>query len=532
MKDFLEDSIGVVWLSRVYDIYPVAKFSVRSQVGGRRKTKSNSDGCIEIYPEIMRPADNAVKHLEFYLRHEVVNLEFLARLFKKMGPVLIQEWINTEPTGKYARRTAFLYEWLTGDTLSVPDRLGGNYVDAIDSHRLIAASPQFVEKVKRWRINNNLPGTPDFCPMLVLSESLIQAMNLNVPSLLNDFKDEFGSDQLRRSSVWLRLRESKASFEIEGEGANRMRTQRFDSVLEHRTGRGEIPLSDTALAQLQGEILGETTTITQFGLRQSPVFVGEALCSEEIVHYIAPPPDKIAKMLDGLQIFLERTQGQSSIMRAAVVSFGFVYIHPLADANGRVHRFLINDILRRDGVIPDGMILPVSAVIASNASERKNYNQVLDEIAEPLMHRIQEFVSIASKPTSYPDGVVSNIEFDGESEAEPAWRYPRLESHIIFLSKVLYQAITHDVLEQLCSLRKLNRTRQVLKEIVEMPDQQADLVLQSIEQNQGVLSNVLAKIPILAKPGIWEQIVEAVTLISQEEELISSYLIRRYRLKW
>jgi Fic family protein len=42
-------------------------------------------------------------------------------------------------------------------------------------------------------------------------------------------------------------------------------------------------------------------------------------------------------------------------MRSAIAAFGLVFIHPLADGNGRVHRFLINDILRRDGVVKDPM---------------------------------------------------------------------------------------------------------------------------------------------------------------------------------
>lgn len=53
--------------------------------------------------------------------------------------------------------------------------------------------------------------------------------------------------------------------------------------------------------------------------------------------------------------------------------------------------------------------------------------------------------------------------------------------------------------------------RQALKEIVEMPDHQADRIIRSIQQNQGKLSNVLAKeMPILQKPEIWAAIVQAV----------------------
>ncbi len=93
---------------------------------------------------------------------------------------------------------------------------------------------------------------------------------------------------------------------------------------------------------------------------------------QEIVHYIAPLPQDLEPMLAGLETFLDRTRGQSPLMRCAVAAFGFVYIHPLADGNGRVHRFLVNDLLRRDGAVPEPMILPVSALIAGSAAGRRD----------------------------------------------------------------------------------------------------------------------------------------------------------------
>jgi len=96
-------------------------------------------------------------------------------------------------------------------------------------------------------------------------------------------------------------------------------------------------------------------------------------------------------------------------MRSAVAAFGFVYIHPLADGNGRVHRFLVNDILRRDGVIPAPVILPISAFITDDADERRRYDQVLDQVVGPLMQAISDQFTFTPIPTRYPDGVASNF---------------------------------------------------------------------------------------------------------------------------
>jgi Fic family protein len=93
-------------------------------------------------------------------------------------------------------------------------------------------------------------------------------------------------------------------------------------------------------------------------------------------------------MLDGLAVFWERTQGQSAVLRSAVMAFGFVYIHPLADGNGRVHHFLVNDILRRDGIVKEPMILPVSSLITRNPAEQRAYDQLLDTVSGPLVRAL------------------------------------------------------------------------------------------------------------------------------------------------
>ncbi len=530
MNDLPDDPIGAAWLARTYGVVPLARLPVLSQVGGRRATQVDEGFRLEAYPEIMRPAAEPAAHLQFHLRHEIPHLEFLARLFERSGPGFVQAWVTAEPTGQYARRAAFLYEWLMDSALDVPDRLGGNYVDAIDDAKLVAASADRVVKVQRWRVNDNLPGTRHFCPTVVKTEAVTQAGALDVPGLFGDLTAEFGEDLLMRAAAWMTLRESKASFAIEGEADRVSRVQRFADVMARRTGQDEPPLNDAVLAELQQDILGEKSTITRFGLRQSPVFVGETVRYQEVVHYVAPPAGDIAAMLEGVGVFLERTQGQSSVMRSAVVAFGFVYIHPLADGNGRVHRFLINDMLRRDGVIPDPVILPVSAVITDDAGERRAYDRVLDQVSRPLMQAVREHVVFEPVQTTYPDGLVSNFAFHGTEQARPLWRYPDLGPHVVFLANIIDRTLTEQMREESRYLRSHAQARAALKEIVEMPDHQADRVLRSIEQNRGKLSNVLVKeMPVLQQPGVWDDIVDAVSRAFQERGPAATAVLERYR---
>lgn len=530
MTELPADPIGAAWSARAHGVVPLGDLAVVSQAGGRRTTQVNEGFRLETYPEAMRPASTPAAHLQFHLRHEVPNLEFLVRLFERTGAEFVQAWVDAEPTGQYARRAAFLYEWLTGQPLLVPERLGGNYVDALDESKLVVASADQVVKTKRWRVNDNMPGTRQFCPMVVKTEALTQAADLNVQGLFSALTEEFGEDLLVRAAVWMTLRESKASFAIEGEADQVGRVQRFADVMARHTGQGEPPLSDDALAALQSEILGERTTIEHFGVRQSPVFVGEMVRYQEVVHYVAPPADDVAAMLEGLRTFLEKTRGQSPTMRSAVAAFGFVYIHPLADGNGRVHRFLINDVLRRDGVIPDPVILPVSAVIMDDIGERRGYDRVLDQVSKPLMQAVREHVEFAPTQTTYPDGVVSNLAFHGVEQAMPLWRYPDLTAHVVFLAAILRRTLTEQMRAESRYLRTHARARAALKEVVEMPDHQADRVLCSIEQNGGQLSNVLAmEMPVLQKPGVWAELVGAVSRVFQEDSAVDDRVLERYR---
>ncbi|HLZ15836.1 MAG TPA: Fic family protein, partial [Cyclobacteriaceae bacterium] len=68
-------------------------------------------------------------------------------------------------------------------------------------------------------------------------------------------------------------------------------------------------------------------------------------------------------------------------VQAAAAAFGFVFIHPFEDGNGRIYRFLIHDFLIRNQVVEKGMITPVSAHMVNHI---KDYEQILEKYSKPL----------------------------------------------------------------------------------------------------------------------------------------------------
>ncbi len=503
--------IGGAWLTAHYGLELVMPLPVLSRIGGRRSTQVVDGITTETFVEAMRPGANLRGHLTFHLKHEVPHLELLARLFAVVDPQALTDWVRDEPSGQYAKRAGFLFEWLTGRELPLHAEVAGGYVDVIDNQKLVAASPDRAVYNRRWRVRDNLPGTPAFCPMVRQSPEAQQAMALDVTGLLQELASEFGEDVLMRSAVWMTFRESKSSFAIEGEADSSDRIARFADMLARRTGQGDWPLDQATLAQLQSEILGKRTTLQQFGIRQSPVFVGEVIRFQQVVHYVAPPAQDMQVMLQGLVTFLERTKGQSAVMRSAVAAFGFVYIHPLADGNGRMHRFLINDILRRDGAVKDPMILPISSLITSDPAERRAYDRILDVISRPLMSALAGQYEFAPIHQVWPDGIRSNFVCHGDDLVRPTWRYLDLTHHVIYLSDVLERTIREDMREQSSYMRSHAQARAAVKDVVEMPDAQIDRVIRSAQINRGKLTQVLSKeIPLLGEPGVWDAIVKAI----------------------
>ena len=73
-------------------------------------------------------------------------------------------------------------------------------------------------------------------------------------------------------------------------------------------------------------------------------------------------------------------------MAASVVSFGFVFLHPFMDGNGRLSRFLFHKALCASGRLPKGQLLPVSVAMKRHEAE---YLAALQSYSCPARERVQ-----------------------------------------------------------------------------------------------------------------------------------------------
>lgn len=415
-------------------------------------------------------------------------------------------WCRREPFGQYARRAGFLYEWLTGQRLDVPDLTNGRYVDAVSSQDYLTRTGPLRDR--RWRVNNNLPGTAAFCPLVRRTAAVQDGLCFDPAVALTELGRTFGADVLMRTASWLTFKESRASFLIEKEVDQADRIQRFAHVIAEYCGRIEDPLGNDSLHTLQAGILGRDAM--GLGLRRSPVFVGQSTMRENIVHYIAPHFDDVARMLDGLKAFEVSTRGAEPVARAAVLAFAFIYIHPMRDGNGRIHRFLINDTLVRDKAVPDGVILPVSATITSSSDFRAGYDRTLEVFSRPFMRRYATAYRFG-EVAACEDGTRSNFIFDDYEDARFAWSYPDLTEHLLYTARVIEHTIRSGMADEARVLATFQLAQERVKEVIEMPSQDANWVIRSIKENGWRVSGKLkAEYPRLEDELTARRVVEAV----------------------
>ena len=201
-----------------------------------RETKSFpqnpiQDGQVEsVYPQSYWPGDRTGDHLEFALKYDGVNPGILSALFETAATEELADWISSKPTGKYARKIWFLYEFLTGRDLPLPDLTKGNYIEILEKDRYYTAAPG--RRVQRQRVIDNLLGGRLFCPVIRRTDKLCIMEGVDLRKLCEEVVTSYPPELIRRALSYLYNKETKSSFEIENIKPGPSRTEKFIGLLE------------------------------------------------------------------------------------------------------------------------------------------------------------------------------------------------------------------------------------------------------------------------------------------------------------
>ncbi|MCU0462604.1 MAG: Fic family protein [Bacteroidales bacterium] len=466
-----EKPIGSTWLKKTFQL-PNIKLSHESYLGTRSKVDILLDGSIiETYQKAQYAlkADNPLSHLEFALKYDDVQMSFYQAVLKCIPKTDIVEYIKSAPNSKYSRKIGFWYEFLTRERLPIKDRPSINYVDLIDSKRYFTG---VLVKNTRWRINYNLLGDVCFCPTIKKTISITKALELDYPEMLRELSKNYSPEVLTRANNYLYKKETRSSYQIEKEEPTPERIERFVSLLSN-AGKKDIRdlLSEESLVMLQNQIVDPR--FAAIGFRDFQNYIGQTTWNyDETIHYVCPPPEFLSDLMKDLSNTAIRMEGVNPIIRATAVAFGFVFIHPFEDGNGRIHRFLIHDFLSRDNFLPPGMIIPVSAHMVNNL---KLYDDALEAYSKPIMQIIKYTKDKKQKLT------VLNV-----SEVEGFFRFPDLTAQTEYLCSVIKTTISQDLPNELNFLQNYDEAKELMKQKVDMPDKLIDLFIRFTHQNSGI----------------------------------------------
>jgi Fic/DOC family protein len=417
-----------------------------------------------------QPSATLQDQIEFALKWEGIDLSVLAALFKAVPEQAIGSVVRSKPTGAYTRRLWFLYEWLTARTLDVPDPGKVRAVPVVDQKMQFALSEGTL--FSRYKVVNNMPGNASFCPMVRRTEKLDQFAAKQFNRRAREIAGRTHPDIMARAAAFLLLSDSKSSFWIEGEKPPAQRIARWGQIIG---GAGSVKLSLEELERLQKIVIGDARFV-QLGLRKEGGFVGmhDRDTQEPLPDHISAKAEDLPSLMDGIVTYDRRVLagGLDPVVAAAALAFGFVYIHPFADGNGRLHRWLIHHVLANAGFNPPALLFPISTAILR---QFEKYLAVLQSYSGLLLHFIEW------KPT--PEGNVQVL-----NDTADYYRYFDATAHAEFLYECVEQTVEHDLPDEVAHLQAYDRFSQAVQNIVDMPNQKIDLLWHFLRQGKGVLS--------------------------------------------
>ncbi|MDH3974512.1 MAG: Fic family protein [Deltaproteobacteria bacterium] len=435
---------------------------------GRRKTVIEDYRRKEIYTRRYDPADTLMDHLVFALKYEGINLEILKALFPVVDSGELEDSIKRNPAGKHSRKIWFLYEYLMDKELDLETPGVTNYVDLLDSGQYYTGKGA---QSRRQKVTDNLLGNQHFCPMIRRTDELEDYIDLQLDKKGIEVIGQYPPEIIQRAVSYLFTRETKSSFEIERAVPDQKRAARFVELLM-RADDQEF-FEKKSLIELQKATVDERFANHDFRTDQN--YVGQTVSfGNEVIHYISPRPEDLQELMEGMfQAYKRMVDSQvHPVLIATAISFGFVFIHPFDDGNGRIHRFLIHNILAKRLFTPKGFIFPVSATMLHKMRE---YDEALELFSKSLLPLLDYELDADGR-------------MDVKNETALHYKYIDMTAIAERLFGFIEDTIEHELVSELDFIIDYDRAKLAIREIVDMPDRLIDLFIRLCIDNKGQLS--------------------------------------------
>jgi hypothetical protein len=426
------------------------------------------------YPRKTAVEQTLVGHVEFALRNEGVNLEVLDAVFEHLPQAELVRRLSESPNSAFVRRACFFWEWLTGRELAVEKSPAGAYVDALPEADYFTADSAYAIRHPKFRVRNNLPGTSAFCP-LVRRSALTGGPSLDelLDEATQTLEQVTDASLYERAVHYLYLSETRSSYGIEKEKPSGNKGERFVELLA-RAGEEER-ITEEWLVDLQNIIVRDVyAQEASYRTKQNWLEDGTGR-----ITFFPPPPQSLPHVMEGWEAFINEHSDPGSyrcpnvLVRAACAAFGFVYLHPFLDGNGRIHRFLIHHVINGARRLKGGAIVPVSAVFLRGADK---YLEVLNGFSRPTM-RLWRYAPGEDAPhvTASPGGRPYRF-FDATREVR-------------FLHAMLIEAVRTELPRELHWLSGFDAAFEQLNDELNIPRSDLSALIRMVQSNNGKLSS-------------------------------------------
>jgi hypothetical protein len=314
--------------------------------------------------QVAPDTDRPLAHVLFALKHEGTNLQILAEALPYIGADEMLSELIKAPSGAYIRLACFLWEQFTGNELAHAPPIGGNYHPVFDPQRYLTGP---LSRNAKWRVAFNGLGSMKYCATVERTQAINAAIRSNLLDRTKEFIESLGQEMMDRALSWAYLHETDSSFAIEREAPSEDKARQFVELLKQ--AHEPRQLDEEYLVELQN------VTIT------NPFDKAAAFRSEQnwlsgpgrgslSVTYVPPPPALAGELMGELIRFAGiAPRVIDPVVAASIVSFGFVFIHPFMDGNGRLSRFLFHHALCQSGRLERGLLLPVSVAMKRHEAD-------------------------------------------------------------------------------------------------------------------------------------------------------------------
>lgn len=367
------DYVGYEYLRQALALsaFPCARPAIVKPV-----TRVTAEDSFLAVPRNVAPTvADPLKHVLFALKHEGTNLQILAEAIPQIPADSLLQELRSTPSGQYIRIACYLWEEFTGLRLdSLPD-LGRVPALVFDPVVYVAGPTQ---KSSRWSVHFNGLGTTRYCATVRRTPQIARASAADVLGRTSAFLDSLGPQMMDRALTWAYLHETEDTYAIERETPSEEKAKAFVRLLHLAHERR--PLTEDYLIELQHSIVSNPYGKAAAFRTEQNWLRGPSRGAAGIT-YLPPPPALVAELMHEIMAFANSAPRQiDPIIAAAVVSFGFVYIHPFMDGNGRLSRFLFHQALCQSGRLQRGLLLPVSVAMKRSEVE---YLEALQTFSRP-----------------------------------------------------------------------------------------------------------------------------------------------------